>query len=42
MEDRDADFLVVACGGDAGSRMQVTIPYQVASNAVTRLVQVGA
>ncbi len=40
MEDRDADFIVVACGGDAGSRMEVTIPYQVASNAVTRLVQV--
>ena len=37
---RDADFIVVACGGDAGSRMEVTIPYQVASNAVTRLIPV--
>lgn len=35
-DERDLDVLVVVAGGDAGARMQITIPYQVSTNAVTK------
>jgi hypothetical protein len=41
MDDHEADYLVVCAGGDAGSRMQVTIPYQAASNPITRRIPVA-
>ena len=39
LEHRELGVLVVAAGGDAGSRMQMTIPYQVSSNAVTKPIR---
>jgi hypothetical protein len=41
IEDRDLDVMVVAAGGDAGARMEITIPYQVSTNAVTREIATG-
>lgn len=41
IDDRDLDVMVVAAGGDAGARMQITIPYQVSTNAVTKQVRIG-
>ena len=41
IDDRDLDVMVVAAGGDAGARLQITIPYQVSTNAVTRKVRIG-
>lgn len=40
LEDRDLDVMVVVAGGDAGARMQITIPYQVSTNAATRAIRV--
>lgn len=40
IEDRDAEILVVVAGGDAGSRMAITVPYQIANNAVTKKIRV--
>jgi hypothetical protein len=40
LDDRDLDVLVVCAGGDAGARMQITIPYQVSTNSVTREIHV--
>lgn len=39
-DERDLDVLVVVAGGDAGARMQITIPYQVSTNAVTKQIKV--
>jgi hypothetical protein len=38
-DDRELDVFVVVAGGDAGARMQITIPYQVSSNPVTKEVR---
>lgn len=39
-DERDLDLMVVVAGGDAGARMQITIPYQVSTNAVTKQIKV--
>jgi hypothetical protein len=39
-EGRDLEVLVMVAGGDAGGRMQITIPYQVSTNAVTQEIVV--
>jgi hypothetical protein len=40
-DDRDLDVMVVVAGGDAGPRMQITIPYQVSTNPVTKKIRAG-
>lgn len=39
LESRELGLLIVAAGGDAGARMQMTVPYQVSNNAVTRKIR---
>jgi hypothetical protein len=38
LQDRPLDVLVVVGGGDAGPRMELTIPYQLSTNPVTKIV----
>jgi hypothetical protein len=40
-DERDLDVMVIVAGGDAGARMQITIPYQVSTNAVTKKIEFG-
>jgi hypothetical protein len=40
-EDHDSDVFILVAGGDAGPRMLFTVPYQVASNPVTKLIRIG-
>jgi hypothetical protein len=40
-DERDLDVMVIVAGGDAGARMQITIPYQVSTNAVTTKIESG-
>ena len=39
-EARDLEVLVMVAGGDAGGRMQITIPYQVSTNSVTKEISI--
>lgn len=39
LDERELGVFVVVAGGDAGARMQITIPYQVSSNPVTTEVR---
>ena len=40
-DDRDLEVMVIVAGGDAGGRMQITIPYQVSTNSVTKKIEYG-
>jgi hypothetical protein len=40
-DDRDLEVMVIVAGGDAGGRMQITIPYQVSTNSVTKKIEFG-